>query len=140
MTDTITALLVEPGKAPKVVEIENTLQGYYKSIGCSAVEMPPFYADNYGAYNDTLFIINEEGKIDGSKYNRAIISHNDEYAPKGKLLDFIFGNFLIVGIDRNLDEEITSLPAGRIKQFKKIFKNPEALMCTPNGLTRIIFN
>ncbi len=143
MTDsanTITALLVEPGKAPKVVEIENNLHGYYKAIGCVRVEMPPFYADNYGTAPDSIFIINEEGKIDGSPYNRGIVSHTGKYAPKGQLLDLIFGSFLIVGIKPNDDEEICSLPAGRIEQYKNIFRHPEALVQTPNGPTRVIID
>ncbi len=63
----ITVLLVEPGKYPREVKIENTLETMQEIVGG--------YIEKYMPFDDEVAIIcNEEGKMNGAELNRAIYS------------------------------------------------------------------
>lgn len=63
----ITVLLVEPGKYPKFIKIDDTLEAMQEVVGG--------YIEEYMPYEDEVAIIcNEEGKYAGMPLNRAIYS------------------------------------------------------------------
>lgn len=86
-------LIVEPGMAPKIAEIENTLQAKQQVVG-GLIEpvFPPSHPD------DVCLICNEEGKLSGLPLNRAIRLEN------GLVYDIIAGTFLIVRAPLDSDE------------------------------------
>lgn len=63
--NTLSVLLVEPEKYPKMIEIEDTLEAMQHLVGGDIEEYMPFE-------DDVAIICNEEGKINGLPLNRAI--------------------------------------------------------------------
>lgn len=78
----ISVVLVEPGKYPRLVEIEDSLEAMQSLVEGNIEEYMP--------YEDEVAIIcNEEGKMNGMPLNRAIYSDDKE------MLDIIAGKFFI---------------------------------------------
>lgn len=103
----VMALLVAPGKKPKQVCFENTLENLQGFVGGYIEAIYPF--------DDSVAIVcNEEGKLDGLPLNRTI------FTDYGK--DIIAGNFLVIGTG---EEDFCSLSADQIDRYKKVFKEPE---------------
>lgn len=123
--DKISVLLIEPGKFPKVVEIENTLKAKQKLVGG--------YIEMYMPFEDDVAIIcNEEGKFNGSKLNRAV------YSSEGELLDIIAGTFFICLAPLDEDEEdFCSLSDDLMEKYSRIFKHPELFVSYNGNLTII---
>lgn len=82
MNEKITVLLVEPGKYPKPIEIEDTLEAMQEVVGGDIEEYMPFD-------DEVAIICNEEGKMNGSQLNRAV------YSKDKQILDVIAGKFFI---------------------------------------------
>ena len=103
-------ILVKPGKRPEVIEsplelsdIQTLVNGYMEVIA-------PF--------NDSVCLIcDEEGKIDGAKPNRVVRNEKS-----GKVLDIIYGPFLIVGDE---GEDFGSLNATQIAKYMDMFHDIE---------------
>ena len=82
MSEKINVLLIEPGKYPKQIEIEDTLEAMQETVGG--------YIEEYMPFDDEVAIVcNEEGKMNGAELNRAIYSDDKE------ILDIIAGKFFI---------------------------------------------
>ena len=82
MSEKINVLLIEPGKYPKRIEIEDTLEAMQETVGG--------YIEEYMPFDDEVAIVcNEEGKMNGAELNRAIYSNDKE------ILDIIAGKFFI---------------------------------------------
>lgn len=67
----ISVLLVQPGKYPKMVEIEPTLESMQHVVGGDIEEYMPFE-------DEVALICNEEGKITGLPLNRAVYAEPQE--------------------------------------------------------------
>lgn len=103
----IVALWVAPGKEPKQVCFEHTLENLQGFVGGWIEATYPF--------DDNVAIIcNEEGKLDGLPLNRTISTDCFH--------DIIAGNFLVVGIG---EEDFCSLSEDQIDRYKEMFKEPE---------------
>ena len=63
--ETISVLLIQPGKYPKTVEIEDSLEAMQALVGGDIEEYMPFE-------DEAAIICNEEGKMSGLPLNRAI--------------------------------------------------------------------
>ncbi|MCI9126159.1 MAG: DUF3846 domain-containing protein [Eubacterium sp.] len=100
--DVIRVLVVEPHRVPYESEIKNTLEGQQRAVG-GRIEY---------VYNDdnTIIVINEEGKINGSDGNRRIEG------------DVLCGSFFIAGDD---GENLCSLTEEQIKKYQDRFAEPE---------------
>jgi len=107
---TITVVLVEPGKEARTVEIGRTLGQYQKVVDGNIEAYYPF------ADEDVCCICNEEGKVNGMKPNRAI------YDDDGCLADIIFGQFFICSCSA---PEFGSLTEAQIKRYTDRFRYPE---------------
>lgn len=105
--ETITALLVEPGRQPRVVEIANDLKSLQDAVGGYIEVVYPFE-------DPVCLIVNEEGKILGLPRNRPIHVN-------GKRVDILCGTFLVVGAG---GEEFCSLTPEQVKKYTDHFTLP----------------
>lgn len=120
MNEKITVLLVEPGKYPKPIEIEDTLEAMQEVVGGDIEEYMPFD-------DEVAIICNEEGKMNGSELNRAVYS-------KGKqILDVIAGKFFVAYAPFE-SESFLSMPKDLMKKYEDKFRYPERFYKTPEGI------
>ena len=87
-------VLVEPGKEARLAEIGSDLRSLQAAVG-GYIEAAYFFDD------PVALICNEEGKIYGMPYNRAV---RDD---AGKAQDIIAGPFFVCGLG---EESFCSLP------------------------------
>lgn len=73
------AVYKEPGKAARVVEIENSLQALQKAVGG--------YIETVTVFSDATILCNEEGRLQGLPYNCTVLG-----------VSFV-GPILAVGVD-----------------------------------------
>jgi len=114
----ITALLIKPGQSPTVIEIENTLEAKQEAVGGYIQAIYPFE-------DEVAIICNEEGKINGMPFNRALYITKDMYVPDmkvGDIYDIIAGDFLVVGLT---PDNFGSLDDKLLAKYEKCFHNPE---------------
>lgn len=102
----ITVLLIEPMKKPKIIQIENELKSLQKVVGGLIQTIYP--------YDDPVALVcNDEGKLMGLPPNRLL---KDE---TGKPYDMLCGTFFIVGLGA---EDFKSLTPEQINKYTKIFE------------------
>ena len=104
-----TVLVVEPGRAPYVKEIDSGLKSLQSEVGGWIEAIYPFE-------EEVALICNEEGKLSDLPLNRALMDSDDE------IYDIIAGTFLVVGLG---EEDFCSLSDEYIKKFSDRFKTPE---------------
>ena len=119
-SEKISVILIEPGKYPKRIEIEDTLEAMQETVGG--------YIEEYMPFDDEVAIIcNEEGKMNGAELNRAIYSDDKE------MLDIIAGKFFIAYAPIE-SEKLLSMPKNLMKKYEDKFKYPERFYQTDNGI------
>ncbi len=106
---TMTALLVEPGKEPQVVELPNILADLQQAIGGHLECL------TYGT-EPVVILCNEEGKVNNLPPNRGITDY------RGELVDIIHGNFIICGVD---EDDFGALTPEQADKYGKQFAHPE---------------
>lgn len=116
----IKAVFIQPGEKPKIVEIENSLRGYYSLVGEPIQAVYPFE-------DDAALICNDEGKLNGLPLNRAILDRN------GKVSDIIAGNMIICRAPVG-SEDFASLTPAQARKYCDRFRRPEIFMKTPDGI------
>lgn len=109
MAEMINVLVVEPQKAPYMKEIESSLESLQKEVG-------GYIESTYPWVDPVALIANEEGKLEGLPYNRAL---RDE---DGDIYDVVAGTFLVVGLG---EDAFTSLDEKSIPKFTELFGTPE---------------
>lgn len=115
-------LLVEPGKYPKMVEINDDLADMQRLVGG--------YIEEYSPFDDDVSIVcNDEGKIRGLPLNRAVYDEKT-----GEMLDAIAGNFFIVGTPFDADS-FQSLTTDQQMKYSKLFRYPEYITETYGKIT-----
>ena len=102
-------VLVEPGKGARLAEIGSDLKSLQAAVG-GYIEAAYFFDD------PVALICNEEGKVYGMPYNRAV---RDE---AGKVQDIIAGPFFVCGLG---DDDFCSLPPELQAKYLDMFKYPE---------------
>lgn len=116
----ISVLLVEPGKCPKVIEIEDTLEAMQNIVGGDIEVYEPF--------DDEIAIVcNEEGKVKGLPLNRAI------YSDRGELVDIIAGTFFVCYAPVD-SEGFLNLPKELAEKYEEYFKEPESFNTEAGGV------
>ena len=105
----IKVLMIEPGKHPKEVMLDNSLDALQKavSIGCEEQGL----IEIIGLEEGICLLCNEEGKLLQLEGNRRVGD------------DIITGVFYILGEDG--DGELTSLPQEVMERYKERFWEPE---------------
>ena len=115
MSEKINVLLIEPGKYPKQIEIEDTLEAMQETVGG--------YIEEYMPFDDEVAIVcNEEGKMNG-----AIYSDDKE------ILDIIAGKFFIAYAPIE-SESFLSMPKDLMKKYEDKFRYPERFYQTDKGI------
>ncbi len=119
-TEKISVILVEPGKYPKLVEIENTLEAMQALVEGDIEEYMPFD-------DEVAIVCNEEGKMRGLPLNRAVYTDNKE------IVDIIAGKFFICYAPIEA-ENFQSMPKELAHKYEEKFKYPERFYQTENGI------
>ncbi|MCR5636197.1 MAG: DUF3846 domain-containing protein [Clostridiales bacterium] len=113
----IKVLMVEPGKKAYEKEIGTSLKEMYAALDCDCIQT--FYP-----YSDlVVLVVDDEGKINGSRPNRAV------YGENGEMIDIICGKFFICDCST---DEFKSLPKNMMEKYKQQFLLPERF-CRING-------
>jgi len=99
----IRVLLVEPGKAPRIVEVENELRAMQDLVG-GFIEAVPMNIPG------VVLVCNGEGKIRGDDPNR--------FADLGGRIGCVYGTFFICGSE---GEEFASLSPGEEHAYMDMF-------------------
>ena len=102
-------LMVEPGKAPYEMQIGDDLQSMQAVVGGYIQAVYPYE-------EPVALICNEDGKLDGLPFNRALRD------PDGDIYDIVAGKFFIVGLGQS---DFTDLPHDLAEQFAEQFRQPE---------------
>lgn len=119
-SEKISVILIEPGRYPKLIEIEDTLEAMQETVGG--------YIEEYMPFDDEVAIVcNEEGKINGAELNRAIYSDDKE------ILDIIAGKFFIAYAPIE-SESFLSMPKDLMKKYEDKFRYPERFYQTDKGI------
>ena len=111
-------LKVEPYQLPEIKEIDPGLSSLQH-------EVEGWIEATYPFEDPVAIICNEEGKLNGMEYNRAIRDEN------GEVREIIAGPFLIVGLG---EEDFTSLPEDMVQKYKRMFAQPEVFLQTQSSL------
>lgn len=111
-------LKVEPYQLPEVKEIDPGLSSLHH-------EVEGWIEATYPFEDPVAIICNEEGKLNGMEYNRAIRDEN------GEVREIIAGPFLIVGLG---EEDFTSLSEDMVQKYKRMFGQPEVFLQTQSSL------
>lgn len=123
--NTISVLLVQPDKYPKIVEIEDSLEAMQTVVGGDIEEYMPFE-------DEVALICNEEGKMSGLSLNRAI------YDEDHRIVEVIAGTFFIANAPFTSDS-FESLPKDLAEKYKEKFKYPERFFRTDDGVKAVPF-
>ena len=106
-------LLINPGAAPQVREIEHSLKVMQELVGGTIEAIYPF--------DDTVALVcNDEGKLLGLPLNRAVRN-----PATGQILDIIAGTFFICGLS---EDDFASLTNDQINRYTHMFRHPEAFI------------
>ena len=118
----IEVLYIEPGKYPRTITINDTLEEMQHLVGG--------YIEEYSPFDDDVSIVcNDEGKIQGLPLNRAIYDRENN-----QLLDIIAGNFFLVGTPMDADS-FQSLTQEQQMKYSKMFRYPERFTETYGKIT-----
>lgn len=121
MSETITALVVEPGKRPYTKKIQPGLKSLQREVGGHIEAVYPFP-------ELVTIVCRESGKLDGCPLNRAL---RDE---AGAIYDVIAGTFLVVGLT---EEDFGSLSSELLQAFTQRFRQPETFMIIDGQLLAV---
>lgn len=104
-------LLVEPGKEPRRMEMDNDLQSMQKAVGGLLQVIYPFR-------EPVALVCNDEGKLLGLPANRGL---RDE---QGQLYDIVCGTFFLCAapLDRDSFESLTE---EQLEHYRHRFQRPE---------------
>ena len=121
--ETISVLLIQPGKYPKAVEIEDSLEAMQAVVGGDIEEYMPFE-------DEVAIICNDESKINGMPLNRAV------YDSEHQMIEIMAGDFFICHAPF-ASEKFQSLPPDLAKKYSEKFRYPEQFVRTDKGITAI---
>lgn len=112
----ISVLLVEPGKYPQMIEIDNSLEAMQELVGGYIEVIMPYESQ-------VALVCNEEGRLTNLPLNRALYLGLGEGRNR-EVSDIIHGSFFICYAS---DEsgEFLSLPKELAEKYKTLFRLPE---------------
>ena len=105
-------LVVPPEKVPEEMEISGSLESMQKVVGGLIQAIYPFE-------DPVALVCNEEGKLLGLPWNRALYDGDDN------LYEIIAGTFFICGID---SDDFCSLTDEQVATYRKRFSTPEVFI------------
>ena len=111
-TGMLRVVLVEPGKAARVAEIDGSLEGMQKTVGGYIQAVYP--------YEETVCLVcNEEGKLQGLPLNRALRNEDNS------IYDIVAGTFFVCDCST---ENFKSLNEEQLKRYTQKYKYPERFL------------
>ncbi len=122
---TISVLLVQPNKYPKMIDIESELEAMQRVVGGDIEEYMPFE-------DEVAIVCNEEGKVNGLPLNRAV------YSDEKEMIDIVAGDFFIAYAPVSSDK-FQSLPEDLAKKYSVKFHFPERFFETADGIKAVPF-
>lgn len=125
--NTISVLLIEPERYPRMITIADTLEAMQELVGGHIEAYMPF-SDN------VAIICNDSGKVNGLPMNRAVYADDQ----KEKMIDIICGSFFMAYAP-DTSEEFLSLPEEIQKKYYKKFRCPEQFARINNRICVIPF-
>ena len=112
-------LIVEPGKHPRLADIDDSLESLQKTVGGYIEAIYPFE-------DEIAIICDEESKLKSdTEWNRMLPETHD----------VIKGTFIIAGLG---DEDFTDITPELAEKYRQRFWNIELFVPTPNGLMPIV--
>ncbi|EFB74621.1 DUF3846 domain-containing protein [Subdoligranulum variabile] len=115
----MTVLLVQPGKYPVEITMEDTLQELQKQVGGTIEIVYPWPDRSVG------LVCHDEGKLLGLPLNRAL----------PEIGDAIAGNFLLCGLcDTEDGGSLCSLPPDQMAYMKQHFREPHFFIESAEGV------
>ena len=117
MNNKLKVLVVEPMEAPYVKEIEDDLKAMQEIVGGCIETVYPFD-------DPVVLVCNDEGKLEGLPFNRAL---KDDH---GETYDIIQGNFFIAGLG---EEDFASIPDDMIEKYTDLYSR-EMILTLPKDL------
>lgn len=112
-------LIVEPGKHPRLADIDDSLESLQKTVGGYIEAIYPFE-------DEIAIICDEESKLKSdTEWNRLLPETGD----------VIKGTFIIAGLG---DEDFTDITPELAEKYKQRFWDIELFIPTPNGLMPIV--
>ena len=118
---TMQVLIVEPGKAAYVAEIDGSLTDMQKVVN-------GYIQATYPYEEPVALICNEDGIFEGLPFNRALRDGN------GEIYDIVVGTFFICGLSGS---NFTSLSLEHMEKFKEMFYDPEIFTRIGNRIIAI---
>lgn len=119
----IEVIMVEPLEAPKVIQLQDSLEAMQEAVQGNIEEYMPFP-------DEVAIICNEDGKCTGMPLNRGIFDEN------GQLVDIIAGPFFIAYAPIE-SENFLSLPEDLREKYMKRFRTPEIFVRTHEGIKAV---
>lgn len=114
----MTVLAVMPGKKPVKMELEESLESMQSFVGGAIQAIYPF--------DDPVAIVcNEEGKLMGLEYNRALRNET------GAIYDILCGPFFVCGLG---EYDFASLPDDLMETYYKLFEHPALFVMVGGNL------
>lgn len=107
-------LMIEPGEAPRRLELSHSLEEMQKAVGGFIQILYPFE-------DPVALVCNEEGKLLRLPANRAL---RDE---SGAVYDIVCGNFFLCGAPPDSDT-LGSLTEEQISRYERQFARPELFL------------
>ena len=127
--ETIRILVLEPGKAPEVRSIPNTLECAREVVG-GLIEVVSFDTRYRSAFKNAedaksiVVVCNEEGKLQQLPMNRVMLNGNTVY-------DVYFGTIFICGVAHG---EFVSLTDEQVRGLEHVYHEPDQFVRTPYGV------
>ena len=112
--DSMLVLMIEPGKAPRRLELNHSLGEMQKVVGGLIQILYPFD-------EPVALVCNEEGKLLNLALNRAL---RDE---EGRIYDIVSGTFFLCGAPPDSDT-LGSLTEEQISRYERRFARPELFL------------
>lgn len=113
-------LVVEPEKAPRVVDLTGGLKEMQEIVGGLIQAIYPFP-------EEVALICNDKGKVKGLPLNRGLRDKN------GVLYDIICGTFFVCGAPAD-SSSFTSLTLEQLERFQNHFRTPEMFLQIGNRI------
>ena len=107
-------LMIEPGEAPRRLELSHSLEEMQKAVGGFIQILYPFE-------DPVALVCNEEGKLLGLPANRAL---RDE---SGAVYDIVCGTFFLCGAPPDSDT-LEGLTEEHVSRYEQHFARPEQFL------------
>ena len=117
MAENIRVLLIEPGKAPRIVTTEHTLKNLQSLVNDDIQVLYP--------YKDLVALVcGDNSKLNHHEANRVLEDNT------GKPYDIICGPFFITGLT---EDSLGSISDEMAEKYSRKFQYPELFLCTTDG-------